>query len=196
MEPLRSRAAALMAHAGGLLLTGGGDVILSDEDGLDPVREMDRDRDFWEAALYLEAEAAGKPVFGICRGLQLINRLLGGTLWGDVPSERPTSLVHQQRAPRTETSHDVLLAEGSLIRSICGEERLRVNSGHHQAAKDVAEGLVATGWSPDGLIEALERPGGAFTVAVQWHPESLAPRDDASRRLFAAFVEAARGGRP
>jgi putative glutamine amidotransferase len=185
-----------MARAGGLLLTGGGDVVLGDEDGLDTVRQMDRDRDFWEAALYLEAVEAGKPVFGICRGLQLINKLLGGTLWSDIPTEYPSPMSHQQRTPRTETSHPVDLAEGSLIESICGQKRLVVNSGHHQAAREVAEGLVATGWSPDGLIEVIEKPGGPFMLAVQWHPESLTPFDACSRALFEAFVAAARGADP
>lgn len=192
VEPLSSRAAAVLAKAGGLLLTGGGDVILGDESGDDDVREMDRDRDFWEAALYLEAVKAQKPVFAICRGLQLINKLLGGTLWNDIPSEYPDPIIHQQRSQRVVTCHPVSLAEGSLIRSICGTNRLMVNSGHHQAVKDLAEGLVATGRSPDGLIEALERPDGPFMVAVQWHPESLTPFDSSSLALFEAFVAEAR----
>jgi putative glutamine amidotransferase len=189
---LRSRAAAILAKAGGLLLTGGGDVILGDEDGFDDVREMDRDRDFWEAALYLEAVKAKKPVFGICRGLQLINKLLGGTLWNDIPTEYPSPLAHQQKTPRTELSHSVELLEGSIIRSICGSAAIEVNSGHHQAVKDPAEGLLVSGRSPDGVIEAMERPGPPFMVAVQWHPESLTPFDVPSLALFKAFVEEAR----
>ena len=192
VTPLRARAGEVISKAGGLLLTGGGDVILGDEDGLDDVREMDRDRDFWEAALYLEAVKARKPVFGICRGLQLINKLLGGTLWNDIPSEYPAPLVHQQRTPRTETSHKVELVEGSLIRSICGAPVIDVNSGHHQAVKDPAEGLVVTGRSPDGLIEAMESPVEPFMLAVQWHPESLTPFDKRSLALFEAFVAEAR----
>jgi putative glutamine amidotransferase len=193
LRPLAARAAAVLGGAGGLLLTGGGDVLLRDEDGTDPVREMDRDRDFWEAALLAAALERDLPVFGICRGLQLINLFLGGTLWSDVPTDFPGALAHQQSTPRTETSHEVSLEPGSLIRRIVRRRSIMVNSGHHQAPNRVAAPLAVAGRSPDGLIEVLEKPDSRFLLGVQWHPESLVSGDRASESLFRAFVGAARG---
>jgi putative glutamine amidotransferase len=180
-----------MSQAHGLLLTGGGDVILGDEDGLDSVREMDRDRDFWEAALLEAAMELDKPVFGVCRGLQLMNKLLGGTLWNDIPSEFDKPIIHQQSEPRTEKSHKVILEPNSLIKRICGSDLIEVNTGHHQAAKDVAPDLKVTGRSPDGLIEVLEHRRLKFFLGVQWHPESLVPFDRVSETLFLAFINEA-----
>ncbi|MDR1309960.1 MAG: gamma-glutamyl-gamma-aminobutyrate hydrolase family protein, partial [Deltaproteobacteria bacterium] len=168
------------------------DVMLRDEDGSDVIREMDRDRDFWEAALLTAALDRGRPILGICRGLQLMNVFLGGDLWDDIPSEFPRPLVHQQRAPRSETSHPVVLAGDSRLAAICGRTELMVNSGHHQAARNVARGLAATGRSPDGVVEVLEYPGYPWAVAVQWHPEALAAHDAQAKALFSAFVRACR----
>ncbi|MDR2368793.1 MAG: gamma-glutamyl-gamma-aminobutyrate hydrolase family protein [Deltaproteobacteria bacterium] len=192
VEPLLDRAGALMDRAAGLLLTGGGDVTLRDEGGFDAVREMDRDRDFWEAALLRSAMERRKPVLGVCRGLQLMNVYLGGDLWDDIPTEFPTPLVHQQRTRRNKTSHDVELERGSRLAGICGRERIAVNSGHHQAAKNLAPGLVAAGRSPDGLIEVVELEGYPWAIGVQWHPEALAAKDDMAKALFGAFVGACR----
>ncbi|MDR2302707.1 MAG: gamma-glutamyl-gamma-aminobutyrate hydrolase family protein [Deltaproteobacteria bacterium] len=192
IEPLMDRAQALLDKAKGLVLTGGGDVLLTDEDGTDSVREMDRDRDFWEAALLKAALAAKKPILGVCRGLQLMNVYLGGDLWDDIPSDYPNPLIHQQISSRKKTSHDVLLDDSSKLAKICGSTRFAVNSGHHQAAKNVAGDLAATGHSPDGLIEVLEHRSHPWAIAVQWHPEALAHKDDMAGKLFKAFVDACR----
>jgi putative glutamine amidotransferase len=181
-----------MDSADGLLLTGGGDVTLGDEDGSDPVREMDRDRDFWEAALFRSALERRKPVLGICRGLQLMNVFLGGDLWDDIPSDYPNPLVHQQKTPRSRTSHEVELLPGSKLATICGRTKFPVNSGHHQAAKTVPDGISVTGRSPDGLIEVLELDSHPWGLAVQWHPEALAHRNEMAKALFSSFVEACR----
>ncbi|MDR1545699.1 MAG: gamma-glutamyl-gamma-aminobutyrate hydrolase family protein [Deltaproteobacteria bacterium] len=193
LAPLKGRAAAAMEVVDGLLLSGGGDVLLTDEDGFDAVREMDRDRDFWEAALLAAAFAQGKPVLGVCRGLQLMNLFLGGSLWRDVPTEHPAPLVHQQALRRTEATHAVSLAPDSLLAAICRATEIQVNSGHHQAVKTPAADLRVSGRSGDGLIEALEHRRRPFALGVQWHPESLAHHDPAAAALFGAFVAAAGG---
>ncbi|MDR2387286.1 MAG: gamma-glutamyl-gamma-aminobutyrate hydrolase family protein [Deltaproteobacteria bacterium] len=190
IEPLMDRAQALLEKAQGLMLTGGGDVLLTDEDGTDSVREMDRDRDFWEAALLKAALEAKKPILGVCRGLQLMNVYLGGDLWDDIPSQYPNALVHQQISSRKKTSHEVILRKDSKLAKICGSTKIAVNSGHHQAAKNVAKELLATGHSPDGLIEVLEHLAQPWAMAVQWHPEALAHNDKMAKALFMAFVEA------
>jgi putative glutamine amidotransferase len=182
----------MMDLADGLMLTGGGDVVLHDEEGDDVIREMDRDRDFWEAALLRAAVERGKPVLGVCRGLQLMNVYWGGDLWDDIPSDFRKPLVHQQRTPRNRTSHPVVLDPASRLASICGRTEFMVNSGHHQAAKNVADCLAATGHSPDGLIEVLEHKSHPWAIAVQWHPEALTATDEMARSLFSAFVAACR----
>jgi putative glutamine amidotransferase len=191
VEPLLAKASAVMAKCGGLLLTGGGDVLLREEDcgdDIDDVREMDRDRDFWEAALFRAATDTGKPVFGVCRGLQLINLVMGGTLWTDLPSEYrgEVKIRHQQGTARTLTSHRVDLVKGTELHRICGTDSIEVNSGHHQAVKDLAPGLVVSATSPDGLIEAVEGPN--HLMAVQWHPESLAAVCPNAKGLFDLFL--------
>jgi putative glutamine amidotransferase len=189
-EVLAEKAGAVMALAGGLVLSGGGDVVMADEDGDDVIREMDRDRDFWEAALFLAALEQKKPVLAICRGLQLINVVLGGDLVDDIPRDVPGALRHQQRTGRSNTSHQVVLEPGCLLARICGKTEFPVNSGHHQAARNVAPSLVAVGRSPDGVVEALEHRAEPWIVGVQWHPEALADRDENAGLLFRAFVEA------
>jgi putative glutamine amidotransferase len=138
----------------------------------------------------------GKPLLGICRGSQVINVACGGTLYQDIGSELPDALPHPTRSPnRYRLSHDVALAANSRVASATGSTELCVNSTHHQAIRDVAPDWRAVGHAPDGVIEAIEREtsDGAFALAVQWHPEELWQLDDApTRRLFHAFVDAAR----
>ena len=178
-----------------LLLGGGGDV--------DPARygkallengtvEVDPDRDRIDFALFEEARRKGAPVFGICRGLQVVNVALGGTLVQDIPAERPSEVVHARtRDEKTRLDHTVELDPRSRLASLAKSSEVRVNSRHHQAIERVAPGLAVSGTSPDGLPEAVESASGDWVVAVQWHPENLAG-DPVSRRLFSAFVGAAR----
>jgi putative glutamine amidotransferase len=172
----------------GLLLTGGGDVLLTEEPQAPPDREMDRDRDFWEAALFEAALKQKKPVLGVCRGVQLMNVFLGGTLWEDIPSQCPGANNHQQRSQRTKTTHQVILEPDCMVSKICGQKILNVNSGHHQAVRRAAEGFQITGHSPDGIIEVMEYSRDPKVFGVQWHPESLVSQDPAQLALFEALV--------
>ena len=149
-------------------------------------------RDELEVPLLKKAVAAGKPIFGICRGLQLINAVLGGTLYRDLPSEHPSEIVHRQAKPYGRDTHTVFL-QGPLrviLSDLIESNILPVNTLHHQAVRELAPGLEPMAVTPDGLIEAFYAPGGRFLWAVQWHPEYLFRNDAASRRLFKRFVEA------
>jgi len=181
----------------GLLLSGGAD-IAPERYGTPPspcLGSVEPERDAFELALFAAAQARGLPVLAICRGLQLVNVATGGTLWQDLPSERPGAVTHQQAEPRSVRTHDVRVERGSRTGKILGVDALRTNSMHHQAVRDLGTGLSATGWAADGVVEALEAKGGAaWLVGVQWHPEDLADGgpDDG---LFREFVAAAAGRR-
>jgi putative glutamine amidotransferase len=156
----------------------------------------DPPRDGTELALVRWALADHKPVLGVCRGVQLLNVALGGTLFQDVKGELPASIKHDYfptpaEPRRDRLVHGVLVTEGSRLRGILGEGEVQVNSMHHQGIKELAPGLVANAFAPDGLIEGVEQANGHFLVGVQWHPEELAETSPAMRRLFAAFVQAA-----
>ena len=155
-----------------------------------------RERDLFELALFAGARQRELPILGICRGIQVINVALGGTLWQDLPSERPGPVDHSPEVGRSERTHVVRLQPGSLAASTLGGTELRVNSFHHQAIRDLAPKLVATGWSDDGLIEAVEAaPGEPWMLAVQWHPEEMhAELRAPDRGLFRSLVE--RAGAP
>lgn len=170
--------AAVRACAG-LLLTGGVDV--------DPARygearhasvtEVDPARDEYEIALVRAAVAADLPVLAICRGLQVLNVALGGSLVQDVPSQIGTAVPHQVPDPKDAIAHEVTIVPGSHLARLTGaatvDGRLPVNSRHHQAVGRLAEGFVVTSLAPDGVIEALEFPAARFCVGVQWHPENF-----------------------
>jgi putative glutamine amidotransferase len=187
--------AALCERMDGLLLTGGGD--------LDPARfgqerhptvyDVAPLRDDLELELTRRALEEDRPVLAICRGIQVLNVALGGTLVQDLPSERPGPIVHSQTAPRHEPTHPVKVqGEGSRLGEVLGAPEVQVNSMHHQAIDRLGGGLREVAWAPDGVIEGVEMPGPGFVLGVQWHPEELVGHDPAARSLFAAVVEAAR----
>lgn len=140
------------------------------------------------------AEQKGLPIFAICFGMQALNVSRGGTLIQDINSQVPEAIKHEQGAPRDRPSHRITLAERTKLSRITGVEAFLTNSHHHQAIETLGADLVATAWTADGIIEALEDPRpDRFIVAVQWHPELGWERDPISQQLFAAFVtEAAR----
>jgi putative glutamine amidotransferase len=156
----------------------------------------DRERDRVEVALAKWAVVDGKPVLGVCRGLQLINVAAGGTLYQDLADEMPGSIKHDYfpfagaHHTRDFLAHEVCVAEGTRLAKFVGSGPVRVNSMHHQGVKELGRGLVVTAEAPDGLIEALEGEDDSYLVAVQWHPEALTDNDARTRHLFADFIEA------
>jgi putative glutamine amidotransferase len=179
----------------GILLSGGEDIDPAWY-GAEPspmLSPPSRERDVFELALFAVARQRQIPILGICRGIQLINVGLGGTLYQDLPSERPGTVEHRPDTAREVRSHVVQLQPDTRAAEALGTTSLRVNSSHHQAIKDLAPGLIATGWTDDGLIEAAEGPpDGPWLLAVQWHPEEMYRDTQApDHGLFAALVREA-----
>lgn len=181
----------------GLLLTGGGDMdpCYFDEAPHPMLAEVEPVRDETEVLLTRWAVAHNLPTLGICRGHQVVNVALGGSLIQDIPSQFTSSLHHDSGTfyPPDHVAHEVILTSGSGLHTILGTTLLATNSRHHQAVRRVGEGLIATGVAPDGIIEATENPNARFFVSVQWHPENLCNGSAATdmRPLFRAFADAA-----
>lgn len=180
----------------GVLLPGGGDMrpnIYGAE--MHPLtHNIDDDRDRIEVNLTRWAVDDDIPVFGICRGHQVVNVALGGTLIQDVPSEIGKAIAHNVTEPRDSRPHEVKIDPNSRLANILGTTQIAVNSLHHQSVGEAAPNTCVTAYSPDGVVEALEMPDKKFVLSVQWHPEDLYRGDPAMKRLFKAFVEAAAGG--
>lgn len=193
IPPLDPAGAMIMVESlDGLLLSGGGDVapLYYGQEAQPGLGEVDLQRDAWEFALVRAALPLGLPLLGICRGLQLINIALGGTLIQDLGGAG--CLQHRQQAPGSHASHTIeILPQTRLAIHLAGEGCLAVNSFHHQAPAAVAPGLRKAALAPDGVIEALEDSLHPFLLGVQWHPETL--QHPASESLFKAFVSAAAG---
>ncbi len=177
----------------GLLLSGGDDVdpTVWGEEPVVGLGEVYPERDQLEYTLARACVAQGKPVFGICRGMQVINAAFGGTLYQDLAHQWHGRIQHSQRAPRNHLSHRVQLQPGSLVaRLLENKTELRVNSFHHQAVRKVAAGFTAAAWDDEGLIEAIESAEHEFVVGVQWHPENLWSSHDLFLNLFISFITA------
>ncbi|MBI4638698.1 MAG: gamma-glutamyl-gamma-aminobutyrate hydrolase family protein [Candidatus Rokubacteria bacterium] len=190
----RSRA-ALWERLDGLLLTGGGDVHPDrfGEARHPAVSLVSEARDALEIDLTAQALASGLPLLAICRGVQVLNVALGGSLYQDITSEPGSTIVHTQTEPRDRPTHLVkVMGEGTRLGAIAGVAELPVNSFHHQALKRLGRGLRDVAWAPDGIVEGVELPEAkGFVVGVQWHPEELVGHDAAARNLFEALVAAA-----
>ncbi|OGL00021.1 MAG: hypothetical protein A3E31_15905 [Candidatus Rokubacteria bacterium RIFCSPHIGHO2_12_FULL_73_22] len=185
----------LWARLDALILTGGGDVDPRHfgEPRHPTLAEVSEARDTLELELTRRALAQGFPLLAICRGIQVLNVALGGSLHQDIPSEPGSPLAHSQTERRHQPTHHVKVREGSRLAAILGTHEVDVNSFHHQALARLGRGLAAVAWAPDGIVEGVEETAGGdrFVVGVQWHPEDLVEHDPAARRLFAAFVTAA-----
>ncbi len=176
----------------GLLLIGGGDVEPAEygEEKLPCCGETNPLRDKMELYLCRRALTLGLPLFGVCRGLQVLNVALGGTLYQDIAAQFGTAILHPRHDAPKGLVHEVKTMDGTRLRAITGLPAFSVNSRHHQAVKALGRGLTVSAVSPDGLIEGIELPGSPFVLAVQWHPESLSADRPEAQALFNAFAEA------
>ncbi len=185
----------VLAPFAGLLLAGGGDLDPSryGQPADERVYGIDPDRDEIELALVSAALERGVPVLAICRGAQVVNVAHGGTLYQHLPEPLGRG-AHGDPTGGVLVTHGVQVAEGSRLATVVGGHRVaRCTSVHHQGIDRVGEGLVAVGWSDDGLVEALElADGDGWMVAVQWHPEVTAADDPVQQSLFDAFASEVR----
>jgi putative glutamine amidotransferase len=196
LTPANDRLPGALASCDGILLTGGPDVDPSEYgEERHPTVEVDPVRDEYELALAREALAQDLPIFAICRGAQLLNVAAGGTLIQDVPSQHPTTLTHSRKTPVPDDTHEIAVTPDTCLSVLLAPElastgRIGVNSRHHQSVKRPAPGFVVSATAPDGVVEAIEKPGAAFCLGVQWHPENFWQTGRFST-LFSALVEAA-----
>ena len=182
----------------GLMLTGGVDVDPAEYGDTDvhPTVEIDPERDKYELALARLALSRDLPVLAICRGAQVLNTAAGGTLIQDIPSALPGTLNHQETDKKDAFVHDVAVSPGTCLWTLLAPQldehrSLPVNSRHHQSVATPAPGFIVSAVSPDGIVEAIEKPDAQFCVGVQWHPENFR-RGGEFNTLFSGFVEAAR----
>jgi putative glutamine amidotransferase len=186
----------LLSRVDGLMLTGGGDVdpALYGETANATFEAAETGRDAFEIALARAAVKRGIPLLAICRGMQVLNVAMGGTLVQDIPSEITGALEHSVPQPRFHIAHEVWVSKDSRLATLLADhmedgETCHVNSRHHQSVKHAAEGFDIIATSPDGVIEAMEKPDAAYCIAVQWHPENFW-RTGEFRELFEGLVQA------
>jgi putative glutamine amidotransferase len=183
----------LFARLDSILFTGGGDIACERFNGVPHPRVdgVDADRDDIEYALLQLAVNEGKPFLGICRGFQVVNAALGGTLFTHIEDQKPGAIKHDYFPdwPRNYLAHQVTIEEGSRLADILGATEIQVNSLHHQGADKIAPSLKIVAHASDGLVEGIELPGHPFGFGVQWHPEWLTDRPEV-QQLFKAFVGA------
>jgi putative glutamine amidotransferase len=185
----------LFGRVDGLLLSGGGDMNpacsgIAEADMIALADDIDDQRDSIELTMVKWAHAENKPLLGICRGHQVMNVAMGGSLLMDIPALVGTEVNHRvdgSPAWRKQFLHPVRLAPDSRLATYIGPEDFPVNSIHHQAIAQLAPALQASAWSPDGLIEGIEDPNKAFFLGVQWHPEEIYERSPQMQALFRAF---------
>ena len=190
----------IFARCDGFLLTGGGDLdpAIFNEPPHPTLYEVAPARDRLEIALVRSALEMRKPLLAVCRGIQVLNVALGGSLFQDVASDPGTQIQHQQEKegkPRDEPTHPVKIVAGSRLAQVLGTTELLVNSMHHQAVKALGKGLAPSAFAPDMIVEGLEpeeSDPARFLLGVQWHPEELTRTDPTARRLFSALVAASR----
>ncbi|HHT63126.1 MAG: gamma-glutamyl-gamma-aminobutyrate hydrolase family protein [Bacillota bacterium] len=179
----------------GLILSGGVDVnpVLFGEEPVPGLGEITPQRDEFELLLTREFFSLGKPIFAVCRGCQVLNLALGGTVYQDINSQLDKIIKHDQKAPRACPTHSLKVQPGTKLSRILPQEYRWVNSFHHQAVKDPAPGFIVAALASDGVIEAIEAQDHPFALGVQWHPECNWREDLGSYRLFQEFIKACQG---
>ena len=176
----------------GFLFTGGFDIAPTcyGEAVKDTCGEIDPERDEFDFLCFHRLIATQKPMLGICRGSQLINVALGGSLYQDIPSEISTELCHRQGKPHSAPAHKVCILEGTPLLRLLGSKEIAVNSLHHQSVKSFGKGLEPMAFASDGVVEAYYMPAHRFLWGIQWHPERSQEVDENSRKIFSAFAQA------
>ena len=177
----------------GFLFTGGHDVspsIYGEEPLIDNI-DSDSNRDNMETIILKLAMEQDKAILGICRGIQFINASLGGSLYQDIPSQCPSEIDHHQTPPYNVPVHDVIITPNTPLFDLLKQNKISVNSYHHQAVKNISDRLIIMAKATDGIIEAVYCPDRRFLWAVQWHPEFSHEKDENSKRIFRSFIEAA-----
>ncbi len=192
--------AELAGSLSGLVLAGGPFDIHPRHYGERPIKELGEtkeNRTRFELAVTREALGLDMPVLGICGGMQAINVAFGGSLYQDIKRQVRKAGPHEQKKPRNEPAHKVIIGQGTRLSEVMFERRdsrdrtAQVNSTHHQAVKETGKGLIVNAAAPDGVIEGIESPAHSFVIGVQWHPELLYPRMKEQARIFEAFIRAA-----
>ena len=181
----------------GIVFTGGADLtpLMYGQETLPVCGTTEPARDRMEAFLIRRCLDEGKPLLAICRGFELLNAILGGTLYQDIETQRPDSLYHPCYDTPADQVHAVTVLPDTRLMAIEGSAEVRVNSRHHQGVQTVGQGLTVSALASDGLVEGLELSGHPFAVGVQWHPETLSSFAPEAQRLFDALTEAAGRGK-
>lgn len=175
----------------GIIFTGGEDIAAQyfGEEPVKEITEVSRDRDMTEMALFEKAYEKCIPIFGICRGIQLINIALGGNLYQDIYTQVPEVHGHSCEISLQEGYHSISIIKNSMVYEIFGKEKLLVNSLHHQALKDLGKDLKITAKASDGIIEAIESTNDKFVLGVQFHPETMSMKYKEFLKPFKYFID-------
>jgi len=175
----------------GFVFTGGDDIDpgMYGEEKLDCVGPC-KERDNFEMKLLHKAIAADKPVLGICRGMQLLNVALGGSLYQDITTLLPSHIEHRMEPPLDKVIHEIRIVDETPLMNVIGKNHIMINSYHHQCVKKLGVELEVMAYAPDGIIEGIYMPQKKFVQAVQWHPEQIYKKYEDNQKLIEAFIKA------
>ena len=181
----------MIENVDGVIMTGGVDIhpFRFNEEPNPKIGEISKERDDFDFLIMKHAFEKNKPIFGICRGIQLINVFFGGTLIQDINSQKNTNILHSQTAPRDVATHKIKIKKDSVIFDIFGKSA-EVNSFHHQAIGKLSKDFKITSAANDGIIESIEfKKKDRFILGVQWHPECMTEKDEKMQNIFSMFVD-------
>lgn len=187
---LNDTTAELAQKLDGLVISGGidPDPALYGEEPIPQLGEVCPSRDIFELGIIKEFLNLDKPILGICRGCQMLNIAMGGTLYQDINVQLVNVLQHRQKAPRSHPTQTIVIDENTILHNLTYQDTAKVNSFHHQAVKDVGKDLIVTARALDGIVEAIESTKHKFVLGVQWHPEEMVKEDIFTQKIFEAFV--------